>query len=55
MELSNAGSYINASHEKGGALRYINQTPSHELKNSKWQMKDGRVTVKTLEAIKNVT
>ena len=46
------GSYIDASDEKGAALRYINQAPSRELKNSKWQMKDGQVTVKTLEAIK---
>jgi hypothetical protein len=52
MEIPNDGSYIDASDEKGGALRYINQAPSHKLKNSKWQMEDGEVTVKTLEAIK---
>ena len=52
MEILNAGSYIDASDEKGGPLRYINQAPSHELKNSKWLVKDGRGKVKTLEAIK---
>ena len=52
MEIPNASSYIDASDEKGGVVRYINQAPSHELKNSKWQMKDGQVRVKTLEAVK---
>jgi hypothetical protein len=47
------GSYIDASDETGGPLRYINQAPSYESKISKWQVKNGNVTFKTLEAIKS--
>lgn len=51
MELNNC--YIDASDKTGGPLRYINQYPPIELKNCKWKVKDGKVKVKTLEAIKS--
>jgi hypothetical protein len=51
MEI-NGSMFIDASTENGGPIRYINEAPSDELRNSKWLLKSGKVTVKTLEAIK---
>jgi hypothetical protein len=52
LEIPNRGFYIDGSDETGGPLRYINQAPSFELKNSKWQVVDGSVTVKTSQVVK---
>lgn len=52
METPDNGSYIDASDESGGPLRYINQSPSFELKNSKWCIVEGRVSVKTIKVVR---
>ncbi len=43
MEI-NGSMFIDASTENDGPIRYINEAPSDELRNSKWLLNSGKVT-----------
>ena len=51
MELQNSGSYIDAPSQIGGPMRFVNQAPSDEVRNSKWLFEQGKIKVKTLQAV----